>query len=146
MFRIIISACEALFDKSKDIGLLFARLLVAYGFLDPALNKWNNIEGVAGWFESIGIPFPVLNTYMAATTEMLGVVLLALGLFTRYISVPLIVVMIVAIVTVHLPHGFAAGDNGFEIPLYYIGFLLLFIGNGAGKISIDNFIFKKESI
>ncbi len=146
MIRIIISACEALFEKTQDVGLLFARLLVAYGFLDPALNKWNNIDGVAGWFASIGIPFPLLNTYMAATTEILGVVLLALGLFTRYISIPLIVVMIVAIVTVHLPHGFAAGDNGFEIPLYYIGFLLLFIGHGAGKLSIDNFIFKKDSI
>ena len=146
MFNIIITACEALFEKFQDIGLFFARLLVAYGFLDPALNKWNNIEGVAGWFGSIGIPFPLLNTYLAATTEIVGVVLLALGLLTRYISIPLIIVMIIAIVTVHLPHGFAAGDNGFEIPLYYIGFLLLFIGHGAGKFSIDNFIFKKESI
>lgn len=146
MIKIIISATEVLFDKFKDVSLLFARLLVAYGFLDPAINKWNNIEGVAGWFGSLGIPFPLLNTYMAATTEILGVVLLALGLFTRYISLPLIVVMIVAIVTVHLPHGFAAGDNGFEIPLYYIGFLLLFIGHGAGKFSIDNFIFKKDTI
>ena len=144
MLKSINSKFEAIFDNFKDIGLLLARVLIAYGFLDPALNKWNNIDGVVQWFESLGIPFPVLNTYMAATTEILGVGLLALGLFTRYISIPLIVVMIVAIITVHLPHGFSAGDNGFEIPLYYMSFLLLFVGHGAGKFSLDNFLFKKD--
>ena len=64
----------------KPLALLFARLTVAYGFYTPAMNKWGNIEGVAEWFGSIGIPFPLINTYMAATTEALGVVLLTLGL------------------------------------------------------------------
>lgn len=143
MFSTINNKVESLLNKLQDIGLLFARVLVAYGFLDPALNKWNDIDSVALWFESLGIPFPVLNTYMAATTELLGVVLLTLGLFTRYISLPLIIVMIVAIVTVHLPNGFSAGDNGFEIPLYYMVFLLLFASHGAGKFSLDNLFFKK---
>ena len=125
----------------KPLSLLFARLIVAYGFYTPAMNKWSDIEGVAEWFGSIGIPFPLLNTYMAATTEILGVVLLTFGLFTRAISLPLIVVMIVAIVTVHLPNGFSAGDNGFEIPLYYMLFLFIFVANGAGKFSLDRLIF-----
>lgn len=128
-------------DLFKPLALLFARLIVAYGFYTPAINKWRNIEGVAEWFGSIGIPFPLINTYMAATTEALGVVLLTLGLFTRAISLPLIVVMIVAIVTVHLPNGFSAGDNGFEIPLYYLLFLFVFVSNGAGKFSLDRLIF-----
>jgi putative oxidoreductase len=135
---------EGIFNNFQDIGLLFARVLVAYGFLEPALNKWKDIDAVAGWFESIGIPFPLINTYMAATTEILGVALLTLGFLTRYISIPLIVVMIVAIVTVHLPNGFSAGENGFEIPLYYMSFLILFVGHGAGKYSLDNFIFKRD--
>jgi putative oxidoreductase len=87
---------------------------------------------------------PTLNAYMAATTELLGVVLLTLGLFTRLISLPLIVVMIVAIVTVHLPQGFAAGDNGFEIPLYYMLFLAIFASFGAGKFSLDHLLFGKD--
>lgn len=131
-------------DKFQDIGLLFARGLVAYGFLDPALNKWSDIESVGVWFGSLGIPLPQLNAYMAASTEILGVVLLTLGFLTRYISIPLIVVMIVAIITVHLPNGFSAGDNGFEIPLYYMAFLLLFVGHGAGKYSLDALVFKKK--
>jgi len=129
----------------KPLSLLFARLVVAYGFYTPAMNKFKDIEGVAEWFGSIGIPFPLLNTYMAATTEMLGVVLLTFGLFTRAISLPLIVVMIVAIVTVHLPNGFSAGDNGFEIPLYYMLFLFIFVANGAGKFSLDRLIFGNKN-
>ena len=129
----------------KPLSLLFARLVVAYGFYTPAMNKFKDIEGVAEWFGSIGIPFPLLNTYMAATTEIVGVVLLTLGLFTRLISLPLIIVMIVAIVTVHLPHGFSAGDNGFEIPLYYMIFLLGFVAHGAGKFSLDRFIFGEKN-
>ena len=125
----------------KPISLLFARLIVAYGFYEPALNKWKDIQGIADWFGSIGIPFPLLNAYMAASTEAIGVVLLTLGLFTRVISLPLIVVMIVAITTVHLPNGFSAGDNGFEIPLYYMIFLFIFFTQGAGKFSIDKLIF-----
>ncbi len=144
MLKVINDVLENFLNKFQDIGLLLARFLVAYGFLDPALNKWSDIQAVAGWFESLGIPFPLLNTYMAATTEILGVALLTLGLFTRYISIPLIVVMIVAIVTVHLPNGFSAGDNGYEIPLYYMSFLILFVGHGAGKYSLDNIFFKKD--
>ncbi len=128
-------------EYAKSLSLLFARLVIAYGFYEPAMMKWSNISSVAQWFDSIGIPFATLNAYMAASTEITGVVLLTLGLLTRFISLPLIVVMIVAIVTVHLPHGFSAGDNGFEIPLYYMLFLFIFVTHGAGKFSLDRLIF-----
>ena len=127
----------------KSLSLLLARLVIAYGFYEPAMNKWADIGSVAEWFGSMGIPLALLNAYMAASTEIAGVVLLTLGFLTRLISVPLIVVMIVAIITVHLPNGFSAGDNGFEIPLYYMLFLFVFLSNGAGKFSIDRFIFGK---
>ena len=129
----------------QSFSLLLARLVVAYGFYEPAMNKWADIGSVANWFESLGIPFPMLNAYIAASTEIIGVVLLTLGFMTRVISIPLIVVMIVAIVTVHLPNGFSAGDNGFEIPLYYMLFLLIFLAHGAGKLSIDRIIFKEKN-
>ena len=128
----------------QSISLLLARLVVAYGFFEPAKAKWSDINAIADWFGSIGIPFPTFNAYMAASTEALGVVLLTLGLFTRLISIPLIFVMVVAIVTVHLPHGFEAGNNGFEIPLYYMLFLFIFLSHGAGKFSLDHLIFGKE--
>jgi len=132
-------------EYTKSLSLLFARLAVAYGFYEPAMMKWVDIDSVAQWFGSIGIPFPTLNAYMAASTELIGVVLLTLGFMTRAISLPLIIIMIVAIVTVHLPNGFSAGENGFEIPLYYMLFLFLFFANGAGKFSLDRVIFGDKS-
>jgi len=130
----------------KSLSLLIARLMIAYGFYEPAMNKWKDIDSVAGWFASMGIPFPTINAYAAATTELLGVGLLVLGLFTRLISLPLIVIMIVAIFTVHYANGFSAGANGYEIPLYYMIFLIIFVSHGAGKFSLDNIFFKSDNI
>jgi putative oxidoreductase len=129
--------------KLKDLNILAIRLVLAYGFYNPAIMKWQNIGAIKDWFASLGIPFPALNAYLSATTEITGVALLVLGLANRIISIPLIIVMIIAIVTVHWGNGFEAGNNGFEIPLYYILMLLVILVNGAGKYSVDYFIRKK---
>ena len=135
---------EPVLEKLQSVSLPFLRLILAYGFYEPAKNKWADINSVAEWFGSMGIPLPTLNAYMAASTEALGVLLLTLGFATRLISLPLIVVMIVAIVTVHLGNGFSAGDNGFEIPLYYMLMLLVLVAHGAGKFSVDHFLYKDK--
>ena len=145
LFKNIYMEFSRLSEYGKSLALLFARLAIAYGFYEPAMMKFKDIGSVAEWFGSMGIPFPTLNAYMAASTEVLGVVLLTLGFLTRAISIPLIVVMIVAIVTVHLPNGFSAGNNGFEIPFYYMLFLLTFVSHGAGKFSLDRLIFGDKS-
>jgi len=144
MLKRIYTTSKDILNNGQSVSLFLARLAVAYGFYEPAMMKWADIGAIAEWFGSLGMPFPTLNAYMAATTELVGVVLLTLGLFTRLISIPLMVVMIVAIVTVHLPHGFSAGDNGFEIPLYYMLFLALFASLGAGKLSLDYLLFGEE--
>ncbi len=135
---------EPVLEKLQSVSLLFLRLILAYGFYEPAKMKWNDIGSVAEWFGSLGIPLPTLQAYMAASTEALGVLLLTLGFATRLISIPLIVVMIVAILTVHLGNGFSAGDNGFEIPLYYMLMLLVLVAHGAGKFSVDHFLYKDK--
>ena len=144
MWKFFYVEIARLFKYIQSLALLLARLAVAYGFYEPAMMKFSDISATAEWFGSMGIPLPTLNAYMSASTEMLGVILLTLGLFTRIISVPLIIIMIVAITTVHLAHGFSAGDNGFEIPLYYMLFLLIFLSHGAGKFSIDYLLFKDD--
>jgi len=140
----IINLIGSITNKFQDFALLFLRLILAYGFYEPAMNKWNDISSVAKWFESMGIPLPLLNAYMAASTEILGVALLTLGLFTRLISVPLMIIMVVAITTVHLSNGFSAGNNGYEIPLYYMIMLLVLFSHGSGKISLDNIMFNNK--
>ena len=129
-------------NKGQDLALLFLRLILAYGFWEPAKTKWADINSVAEWFGSIGIFAPKLNAYLAASTEMAGVFLLILGLGTRIISIPLIITMLVAIKTVHWANGFPAGDNGYEIPLYFMLMLIVLVTFGAGKISVDHFIKK----
>jgi len=144
MLNKIYTLSKNILQNFQSLALLLARLAVAYGFFGPAMMKWGNMKGTAEFFGSVGIPFPLVNAYMAGTTELLGVLLVTLGLLTRLISIPLMVVMVVAITTVHLAHGFSAGNNGFEIPLYYMLFLLIFASHGAGKFSLDYFLFEKK--
>jgi len=155
-------------EYTKSIGLLLLRFMLAYTFFQPAMMKWNDIDSVISWFTYMGIPFPALNAYMAASTEMTGVVLLTLGFLTRFISIPLIVIMFVAIATVHGHNGFAFVDeavqftnayvngnlvegtiiklqNGYELVVYYILMLLVLLGNGAGKFSLDRLIFGERN-
>lgn len=129
-------------SRLKDLPLLLLRLVLAYGFYKPAMAKMEDISAIAGWFESMGIPFPTLNAYLATYTEFSGFILLALGLATRIITIPLMIVMLVAIKTVHWGNGFEAGDNGFEIPLYYLLMLFTLLVFGPGRVSLDHVIGK----
>lgn len=128
------------FNQCNFLPLLLIRLVLAYGFLNPALMKLKDINSIAEWFGTIGIPAPLLNAWLVTGTETLGVILLTLGLGSRLISIPLIITMLVAIVTVHGANGFEAGENGYEIPLYYIIFLITILFYGSGQLSLDYLI------
>lgn len=129
----------------KDAPLFFIRLVLAYGFMNPALMKIKNINDIAEWFSGMDIPFPLINAYLAAYTELVGFIFLALGFATRIITVPLLFVMLVAIKTVHWENGFEAGNNGYEIPLYYLLMLFTLLVYGPGKWSLDYLISKKAA-
>ena len=156
-------------ENLQSVALLSVRFILAYTFFAPAVMKWSDMAATAGWFESMGIPLPTLNAYMAASTEMAGVVLLTLGLFSRLISIPLLVTMVVAIITVHGSNGYhvisesqqwtdayingeqvsgtvAFLQNGYENILNYMAMLLVIVGFGPGKISVDYFIKKKMDV
>lgn len=131
-------------SKLSDLSLLFIRLILAYGFLKPAMLKLKDVHAIGDWFASMNYPLPYLNAWLATTTETLGIILLILGLGVRIISIPLMITMLVAIFTIHISNGFAAGDNGFEIPLYYFLMLFLLLTHGAGKYSIDQLIIRRK--
>ncbi len=130
-------------NNLKDLPPLLFRLILSYGFYEPATKKLGNIDQIAQWFASMNFPFPTLNAYLATATETAGFILLFIGLGTRIITIPLMIVMLVAIFTVHIGNGFAAGNNGFEIPLYYFLMLASLLITGPGKISLDSLIEKK---
>ena len=141
----IYTSYAGLLDKLKDLAPLIFRLLLAYCFFEPAWNKLQDVNAIGDWFASMELPAPHLQAWMATITECLGVILLTLGLGTRVIAIPLIITMLVAIKTVHWENGFAAGNNGFEIPMYYALMLLSLVFTGSGKISIDYLLSKKQA-
>lgn len=124
----------------KDIPLLIMRLILAYNFIDPALRKFNNFPDIVSWFgDDMGLPMPTVMAFLATATEMLVFILLPLGLATRFIAVPAMIIMAVAIFGVHWQGGYSE----FEIPfLYTVMFFTLFV-YGAGRLSLDQLIGKR---
>jgi len=126
--------------KLQDVPLLLFRIVLAIGFYEPAMMKLKNLSGVAEWFGSMNYPLPMVSASLSMVTEVSGILLLVLGLGTRLISLPMMFIMVIASLTVHLPNGFPAGDNGFEIPLYYFLMLFALVIYGPGKYSLDHLI------
>ncbi len=71
---------------------------------------------------------------------------MVLGLATRFISISLVVLTIVAWAAVHAGNGYNVCDNGFKLPLVYLIMFIPIFFNGAGKISLDHYIWKRISV
>lgn len=130
------------FQKLNEIPLLIFRLILAFGFYEPAMMKIKNFSYISVWFKELGIIFPTLMTYVVTITETAGIILLIIGFQTRIISLLLMIVMLVAIGVVHWDNGFSVTDNGFEIPFYYYMMLFMLLIYGGGKYSLDHYISK----
>lgn len=91
---------------------LAIRLYLAPVFWMAGMSKLLGFDGVVEWFGNddwgLGLPFPVLLAALATATELAGAVLLLAGLGVRWICIPLIVTMLVAIFAVHWPNGWSA--------------------------------------
>ncbi|HEY9571058.1 MAG TPA: DoxX family protein [Metalysinibacillus sp.] len=102
--------------SEKNIGLLIARIVLGVTFFLHGLAKFQGgIGGTAEFFGSIGLPGAL--AYIVAIIELVGGILMILGLFTKVISLLFIVVMLGAIGTVKLEAGFL---DGFELELALI--------------------------
>ncbi len=106
---------QNILDKFRALdflGSLALRLYLAPVFWVAGMNKVNGFDGIVDWFGNadygLGLPFPTLLAGLATGTEVLGAILLVLGLAVRWISIPLMVTMLVAVFTVHLPNGWQA--------------------------------------
>lgn len=99
-------------SSSGNIASLALRLYLAPIFWMAGMNKLNAFDNTVDWFGNsdwgLGLPFPWLMALLATAAELLGATLLVLGLFTRLISIPLIITMLVAIASVHWPNGWQA--------------------------------------
>jgi len=94
------------------LGPLALRLFLVPVFWVAGMNKVDGFEGIVYWFgESLGLPFPTMMAGLATGTEIIGAGLLLLGLATRWIAIPLMITMLVAIFAVHWPNGWQATND-----------------------------------
>jgi putative oxidoreductase len=122
-----------------DIGLLVLRLAVGLTMAAHGGQKlfgWfggYGLAGTGGFMESLGFRPGRVQAALAGGAELLGGLLLALGLLTPVGAALVIAVMVAAIGSVHLPKGFFVSDGGFEYNLLIIAAVsaLAFIGPGA---------------
>ncbi len=104
-----------LLDKTRlfeGIAPLLLRLYLAPVLMQAGYNKLAHFEDTAAWFGNpdwgLGLPMPEVMAALAAGTEFFGGFLLIAGLATRWISIPLMITMIVAALTVHIDNGWLA--------------------------------------
>ena len=122
-----------------DAGLLLLRMVLGLVMAAHGTQKlfgWfggHGLAGTGGFFESIGFRPGRFFAMAAGTSELVGGVLVALGLLGPLGPAMIIAIMIVAAATVHLQHGLFAQNNGIEVPLLYGAGVaaIALIGNGA---------------
>lgn len=121
--------------------LLIIRLYWGWQFAQTGWGKLMNLERTTGYFDSLGIPLPKVNAILAGGTECAGGVLLALGLFARPASLPLIFTMLVAYWTADRealmaiwsqPDKFLAAD-----PFLFLLASVVVLAFGPGRLSLD---------
>lgn len=142
------------------LGMLSLRLLLGWDFFESGLEKYNGTNWFADIQDRFPFPFNLVPTaiswQMSTWFELLGGVALVIGLGTRFFSVSLLILTIVAIASVHWPDmwsnygellmGYGFTDKGFgnfKLPMLFIGMLLPLILIGPGKLSVDHLIRRK---
>ena len=134
------------------------RLIVGYGFMEHGYAKLvRGPEHFIGILHAIGMPFAGLLGWATIAIEVLGGLMILVGALVPVATVPMIAVLLVATFTVHLPHGFSSiklmsydaagahfGQPGYETDLLYVAGLLALCIGGAGPISLDRWLRKRE--
>lgn len=129
-------------NSSPSFGLL---LVLAYEFWQSGLEKGNGMNGFCKIMDMFPFPFnaiPVEVSWQISTwSELGGAVALVLGKATRFFSLSLIVVTLVAFARAHAGLGYNVCDNGWKLPLLVIFLPLRF--SGPGELSLVHLIARR---
>lgn len=129
------------------------RLIVGYGFMQHGVAKLlRGPDAFPAIVHAMGLPFPHLLGWATIALEILGGAAVLLGAFVALASLPMAVVLGVAMFTVHRPYGFSSikllavtatgatfGPPGYETDLLYLAALLALVLGGSGVCSIDGY-------
>lgn len=127
-----------------DTGLLILRVCLGLTMAAHGYNKFfggGRIPGTAGWFDSIGMKPGMLHARIAASTEILAGLGLAVGLLTPVPAAGFVALMLVAAWTVHRNNGFFIVKEGWEYNLILAVAAVGIAGLGAGQLSLDYALF-----
>lgn len=97
---------------ADGIPLLLLRLYLAPVIILAGWNKASSFDSIVDWFGNedygLGLPMPLVMAFLATASELVGGVLLLFGVLTRLVSIPLMITMVVAMVSVHAKNGWLA--------------------------------------
>jgi putative oxidoreductase len=125
---------EKIFGPYRNYSLFVLRLFVGIVFLGHgALKLFGGLGGFAGFLQQAGVPMAGVMAPVVAAIEFFGGLAIILGTSTRLASLLLAGVMVVAMITVTLPSGFA---GGYDLNLALLGGLLALLLAGPGKPAI----------
>ncbi|MGN8051027.1 DoxX family protein [Curtobacterium sp. 22159] len=123
---------------STSIGLTVLRIVLGVVFIAHGAQKFaQGIPNVAEGFSGMGVPLAEVAAPLVAGLELVGGVLLVLGVATRVVGVLLAADMVVAGLLAHGSAGFFAQDGGFEYVLVLAVASLAVALTGAGRFSVD---------
>lgn len=128
------------------------RLIVGYGFMAHGFAKLLRGPGdFTAILDAIGVPAPFAMAWATILVEIFGGLAVLLGAYVPLASLPMAVVLLVAMFTVHLPNGFSSiklqavtatgahfGQPGYETDLLYLACLAALVLGGSGPFAIDN--------
>ena len=132
-------------------ALLLLRLVIGFGFMAHGWAKLHRgPDKFAHLLAYLHVPLPPFMAWFVTLVELLGGLAMILGAFVVLLSIPLIIIHLVAMFTIHIyfgfssvntigmsPHGPLFGPPGFEISLLYIAGILVLAASGAGALSVD---------
>jgi len=131
---------------SPALALLVLRIATGAVFIAHGAQKVfvYGFAGTSASFSDMGVPVAEIAGPLVGLIELIGGILLVLGLGTRVVAVALLVDMLVASILVHLPFGIFAAEGGYELTLVLAASAAAFVIAGAGRLSVDAALIRRR--
>lgn len=120
-------------SRFSDIALLLSRILLALVLITHGWTKFNDLAATAQGFASMGVPLATASAVATAAIELIGGVLILLGIGTRIVSGIVVLLMIGAYAFAHL----GAPVAEFQAAALVASAALALLAAGPGRIAID---------
>ena len=125
------------------LGPLLLRLVFGWFWLETGWAKLHNLDFFSQRFVEWGIPFPMFSATLSGATDLVGGALLILGLGTRFVAIPMIVNMLVALAVVVLPTISTFNEFVELDEVLYVAVLFWLLMAGPGKASLDHLLARR---